>query len=353
MKDINKQFKHLNLGMSKEWYRVRLPKSLGRHNISLGTQKSQDAILKCFEIEAQIDSWLEKGEAIDIPYLKSLAKKKIKVVKELPSVKEVWIYYIDANSHSWSESYKRTFLKVISNFLEKYNFSLNDIKKIFTEAKKHFKTPRTAKKRLVIINACLRWAVQENIIPENYFRQFSELLKNFKLPKEIKESAIDKVISKEDNERIIEWLKSHNYPQNYIDFIWLLRLTGMRPSEAYAVNKSSWLFEKKLIKINRAIVLHGTKLIHQDTTKTRKERFCPLPDYFSKEFIPYALFNYGNWLKAFRKANKALGLNYTPYCYRHTYITEQIENNVPLPRIAKIVGNSVAMLEKHYYHLIH
>lgn len=39
------------------------------------------------------------------------------------------------------------------------------------------------------------------------------------------------------------------------------------------------------------------------------------------------------------------------YSYRHTYVTDAMERNVPVATVAKLVGTSVEMIERHYGHL--
>ena len=45
------------------------------------------------------------------------------------------------------------------------------------------------------------------------------------------------------------------------------------------------------------------------------------------------------------------GQDRTLYCLRHTYATFQLVNNVDMHTLAKQMGTSIQMLEKHYSHL--
>jgi integrase len=48
----------------------------------------------------------------------------------------------------------------------------------------------------------------------------------------------------------------------------------------------------------------------------------------------------------------AEGENYCMYSFRHSYATWKIEAGVPIKQLADVMGNSVAIIEKHYSHAL-
>lgn len=60
---------------------------------------------------------------------------------------------------------------------------------------------------------------------------------------------------------------------------------------------------------------------------------------------------FNNWLAELRKLNQiSKTKNFVLYSFRHSYITNSIERNVPLTLIAENAGTSVKMIETYYSH---
>ena len=130
---------------------------------------------------------------------------------------------------------------------------------------------------------------------------------------------------------------------------------GLRPSEAYAINKKDVDFDRRTVRINKAI---GSTSDIQVTVKTTKNpnsvRILPLPD----ELIPYLkecmaiqpseyLFTtesgqfitsrkYSNFIhNAMVKAN----INFRPYMLRHLFSTKLVTSNTDLRTVQELMGH--------------
>jgi len=64
--------------------------------------------------------------------------------------------------------------------------------------------------------------------------------------------------------------------------------------------------------------------------------------------------NKDSWKGPIKEAVRAAGLadNVTAYALRHSTITDLIVDGVPLLTVAQLAGTSVAMIERHYGHLL-
>jgi len=130
---------------------------------------------------------------------------------------------------------------------------------------------------------------------------------------------------------------------------------GLRPSEAYALRKDDFNFDKMTVNINKAI---GSTTTATATVKTTKNinsiRTLPIPD----DLIPYIqaciayqpseyLFatesgefitsrKYSDFIhNAMKKAN----IDFRPYMLRHAFSTKLISNNTDLRTVQELMGH--------------
>jgi site-specific recombinase XerD len=64
---------------------------------------------------------------------------------------------------------------------------------------------------------------------------------------------------------------------------------------------------------------------------------------------------HSDWDELVRDAAKAAGLpdKTCLYTLRHSFITQAIQDGLSILDVARLVGTSVMMVEKHYGHLVH
>lgn len=145
-------------------------------------------------------------------------------------------------------------------------------------------------------------------------------------------------------------------PPDLAAFIRALCLLPLRPGAVAGLNAGN--FDKRL----------GTLVIGQD--KQGKGRVISLPpataDFFAAQArgkLPLApllaradgrRWDKDAWKGPMREAMSAAGLppNATAYALRHSTITDLVNAGLPTLTVAQLSGTSVAMIEKHYGHLV-
>lgn len=227
----------------------------------------------------------------------------------------------------------------------------------------------TARRTLQQLKACCDWALERGMIRKNPFENF---LKDFKTPKKRKKPDS---FTCAEMQRIIEAFTTNRFcPKKsaykhsvYASYVSFLFFTGCRPEEAIALKWKH--IRKDVIEFKEA---YQTDLKIQKTTKTDKPRTFPinpqlrtlLDEIAPKDRNPNRLvfgsqtgqeIHQGNFVR--RYWQKILdGLveagevrkRLTPYHCRHTFITLNLKNNIPIQQVAEWVGNTPEMILKHY-----
>ena len=147
-------------------------------------------------------------------------------------------------------------------------------------------------------------------------------------------------------------------------------MTGLRPSEPYAIHLDSIDWHKQQIAIEESIELHS---LRRKATKTRKIRVVDVPTpllHVLREHVaklrkramkhgwgePELLFpsgantplDHSNVVKEFKKVLKNAALpHFTPYDLRHTYASFAVAR-VPLTYVAAQMGDSPETVLRYY-----
>jgi len=206
-----------------------------------------------------------------------------------------------------------------------------------------------ARRVLVNLSGCLDWAVENELIGDNPFKRLKKI-------KAVKNHTIDP-FSVEERDFIIECFNQSEYFAYYSNFVRFLFFTGCRPSEAIALEWKN---------VNRDYIFFTEAIVErewQNHTKTRKSRKFPINEQLSNilnevdqesDFVFVAkeggvidLHNFTN--RAWRNTLKGQNIRYRPpYNCRHTFITLCLDAGVPIQQVANWVGNSPAVILKHY-----
>lgn len=210
-------------------------------------------------------------------------------------------------------------------------------------------SPDTAKRILSQLSAASRWATDRELIEKDYFAG----LYRERNPKSQK-LDIDP-FSQEERRQILEVFQDDHF-EYYVRFLFS---TGCRPSEAIAL---TWEYvDPGLAKIyfHRAIVEgveKGPKTKRRefpcnealrDLLKEIRERSPDGLLFRSKEGVQLNPANF--WRRDWKpKLEKAKVRYRPPYQTRHTFITECVNQGIPLPTIADWVGNSPKVILDHY-----
>lgn len=210
-------------------------------------------------------------------------------------------------------------------------------------------TQEQARRVLVNLSGCLDWAVENELLADNP-------LKRLKKIKAVKNEEIDP-FSVEEREFIIKCFEQSEYFSYYVNFVKFLFFTGCRPSEAIGLEWQNVTTDYILFK--EAIVERE----YQDHTKTRKSRKFPINEqlaeilgeidresdyvFVAKEGGVIDLHNFTN--RAWNHTLTDHKIRYRPpYNCRHTFITLCLDAGVPIQQVAAWVGNSPAIILKHY-----
>jgi len=202
--------------------------------------------------------------------------------------------------------------------------------------------------------AALNWAVKQKMIPRNPIERGAvELRKKGSRGR-------DYVVKPGEHEKIV--LASR---ENFADLLAFLAGTGCRPGEAYHATADH--YDRGL----GAIVYRWDApegYVHKTARKTEKDRIL----YLTPELVElverlivrqptgYLFRNRDGeqWTDSafylmLKRRRKKLGLKgkMIAYSYRHTFATNWLLDGGSIKILAELMGNSVAMIEKHYGHL--
>ncbi len=199
--------------------------------------------------------------------------------------------------------------------------------------------------------AGLNWGVQQGKLSHNP-------IVGFKRPRQ--ESRVKRREAFITDE-IHATLLAHAEPWRRV-YLELLDMTGARPGELAAVRAEDWQERLSAFQPTKG------KGEYQEREMGRKRRTVYIPEAAApavKRLVADRpeglLFRNGsggkitaqvmaNWMTALKKR----GLVPKPVCtvlYRHRFITKALLAGVPVAKVAAIVGNSAAVIEKNYNHL--
>ena len=164
-------------------------------------------------------------------------------------------------------------------------------------------------------------------------------------------------------------LGRNNYPK-YRLLLNLLYYTGMRIGEIIALTYSDFMSSdkpgEKIIRISVNKSYNSVYRLLKDT-KNHKNRVIPLPEcvveifnevyrdhlqHGGNENARIITWNHSACRMMIEKACKTTGLRtYCCHDFRHTYISNLIRLNVPLPIIEFVSGDTQETILKHYSHM--
>lgn len=265
-------------------------------------------------------------------------------------------------------------------------------------------SPRTAKEMLNILRPAFEWAVRHrgllaaspaanlggNVFGEGDDDVELNAYGIFDAAGRLKKEP-PKILLKEEYEAALEWLKE-------FDIMWyvfslLMLASGARLGEIAALRVSSCVLDvlqpvivirgsvtrgktglrvgkgknsgsgrvvTRTVPINRMAAAALKTYLASETWKKRARSSNDMgPDAIVFRTRNGELLSNSSWKKPFLQAlldgaqltEKAIAKRrLTPYSWRHTHITELVMLGKPLLKIAKRVGNSPRMIEKHYFH---
>jgi integrase len=199
---------------------------------------------------------------------------------------------------------------------------------------------------VVSVKRAFAWAEGEGLIDESPFRK-------------VKKDAVnrrDRLLTTEEREKIFDAIRDRPFK----DFVFAMQETGCRPSEIARLTAADVNLDDGLWVIQ----------LHKSRKKTGKPRVVYLTPAMAEltarlvEAHPSGpLFRGPRGKRGFSRnaircrfrnlRRKLPGLRaFISYTYRHTYITDALEQGVPAATVAELVGhNDIKMIEQHYSHL--
>lgn len=351
--------------------RIQLVFSFGgkRHYLSTGypdtPQYRNLAKMKASEIEKDIlyerfDSTLEK-------YKPKSALTTVTPITPIsipkPNLAELWGKYIEWKRPQCAPSTLKNQYRAYSGYLEK--LPTHDLDRA-NEIREHVLQSipiNSAKRFIVALNGCCKWAVKSELIAEN---PFYGMAGEIKLPKSEKADDIN-AFSIAERDRIIEAFRDNRYYKFYTPLVEFLFSTGARPSEAISLQWKHVTSDLKFISFEQAVTVSEKGLIVKQGLKTQEKRKFPCnakvqailrnirpenanPDallFPSPEGKHIDFHNFRN--RAWKTVLGGLDITYRkPYQTRHTFITLALENGLDARDVAWLVGNSPEVIYRRY-----
>jgi integrase len=370
--------------------RLRLPRQLfdGKQKyLTLGlpdtqvNRKAAEAKAKLIEADITFERFDYTLAKYGKPQPPTLTVVEAIQTKSEPSLGELWEKYTEVRAKKVSETtLKLNYARVTGHISKLPSNSLADAIVIRDHLIEH-NSPYTAHRIWVQLNACCKWAKRSKLIANNPFAEMGE---DFKVGAGDSEQLKDiDSFSKAEMKAVINAFENHHHYSHYAPFVKFLFWTGARTSEAVGLKWKHISPDFRTITFSEAVVNISSKGIRK-CTKTKASRKFPLfslpklievlksiqPESCDPEssvftsvtgkLINAHTFNADVWKGCKRHGKQVDGIvtklakegqidHYRPqYQTRHTFITLQVAAGKNSTTIARWVGNSASVVEKHY-----
>ncbi|MEG4535597.1 site-specific integrase [Microcoleus sp. D2_18a_D3] len=273
----------------------------------------------------------------------------------------------------WEKTYILNEISIVSRLIERCPHKrLEDktqvIAWIFSDTKR---SATTSKKWFMHLVAAVDWSSKQGTISRKWGIEYRDALESIKLKSGKKEKKEIDIYSVAEVYQIIDALKNDTYSrfkgkhQQYYKYVYFCWLTGCRPSEAIALKWENVSFQKKSILFCEAQVDSCGTIVQKQNTKTELKRSFPINQELREllESIPHRagyvfLNDRGKAINqhalnvVWKTVIEGTGIRYRiPYQLRHTMISYHANNDFPIHKLARLVGNSPDVITEHYLHL--
>jgi integrase len=333
------------------------------------------AEVKAKAIESDIafgnfDFSLERYQNARPKYLSIVRAEK----RPTTNLKDVWDKYVEFKRSSWSISTLNNQIAQATRHIHRLPFqAIDDAVAIRDWLLFDANLSQDAVKRLLVqLSAACNWAVKSGLIDTNTFKGMAD---DIKIQKgESEEDKIDP-FTVQERDLIIEAFETNKFSRyksgnshshsSYAPYVKFSFYTGCRPSEAIALTWGD--IDDRFIYFNKGVVTAGKAgTVKKKGLKTQSERRFsinnqlaeilsqikpedakPTDLIFGRENGKYL--NQHSFRQVWKKVLNGLDIRLrTPYQTRHTFITMQIAAGESATRVGRWVGNSGAIIEKHY-----
>lgn len=288
---------------------------------------------------------------------------------------QIWVIYLNSDSHGLGVTTLANKIPSITKFLASHSgIKLDDAETLVKFLSKGV-SDKTFRTKYGCIRAALTWAQREKLIKTNSLKE--HVLQRIK---DDDESGGDPF----ENYELVELLAAFKVDKGieWYDVISFLLFTGCRPSEAFGLRWGDVCFKQNKITFQSRRIRVNGKPEDMPGLKTQKKRVFPMGtdliqlltriksrnnhdknDYvlivgntpLDTDRLNRVWFGSrvkGQWRYkgvVTKLAESDLILRYrTAYSLRDTFITHSLKAGKPIHTVAKWVGNSAAIIDKHY-----
>lgn len=301
-----------------------------------------------------------------------LDRKSNQVTHDKLTVTKLNEIYISSNSKNWRPTSMRNHIYLMDKYVLPYigHYKISSVNNIViqTELFNMLMEKNFAKGTLLAVfrrlSAVFNFAVQNELLDK----------KRFTLPliKNASEGLGRNALDMEVVEKILNIVHTKYKMTHYVCFS-LLFLTGMRIGELRGLRWDSIDFDAGYIHIQKTRDRYGRRKTKTDNSV----RKFPMNENIRKLLLDYkvwyddkmARFGYRNPenMLIINYAGSPIGENYllriinkikeeenlpyfTPHFFRHTFVSIQLSNNVPIKTVAALIGDSIQTVSKVYSH---
>jgi integrase len=352
--------------------RLQLVFSFGgkRHYLSTGYPDTSEyrklAKMKASEIEKDIlyerfDPTLEKYKPKSAL---STVTRVTSISTPKPNLAELWSKYVEWKRPQCAPSTMKNQYQAYSSYLERLLIHDLDRANEIRDYVLQTIPLNSAKRFIVALSACCKWAVRSGLIIENPFHGMAG---EIQLPKSEKADDDINPFSLAERDQIIKAFRSNPYYDFYAPLVEFLFATGARPSEALALQWKHVTSDLKFISFEQAVTVSEKGLAVKQGLKTQEKRKFPCnvrveailrnikPEnakpndllFPSPEGKHIDFHNFRN--RAWKTVLESLNIAYRkPYQTRHTFIAWALENGLDAKDVGRLVGNSPEVIYRHY-----
>lgn len=206
-------------------------------------------------------------------------------------------------------------------------------------------SPATFKRNLTIVKAALNLAVRKRHVSPERSLEWESIR-----PEKDADGRRDLYLTKEQRRTLLAAV-----PDDLRPLVYCIALTGCRPGDPAAVRRRDYDGRNGAVTFTtkdhpRNIPLSPTaKALFDDLAKGKGAQELLFTQENGEPWTPRA------WFKPVRDAVLASELPEAVVLYslRHSWVTDAIVGGMDLLTVAKLVGTSLTMIEKHYGHLVH